>query len=468
MKKIITIGFDIPGFSENYFPYSSSQSLLDADIIVFEPDFSSYHMDYSNPYYQGKPSYDENESFRLKEDTRHWHTEISTALQDGKTVFVFMGGYKEVFVHTGQKQYSGTGRNARITNIVTSYNNYEFLPIDIPELTPKGGKELRFNNNPIFSTFWNEFNEYIVYESYINGKIELPLFFTKTGNKPVGGLFHVGKGNLVLLPPIRYPEKFTKYEKEEAYWTDEAVKFGKRLIQVLIDIDSALRGAVETTPPPDWVSKKEYKIKSEIELKRKIDSVSKKIEKLTVEKNTLLNTLQRETSLRNLLFEKGKPLENAIINALEILGYKAEQYDDGNLEIDQVIVSPEGERFIGEAEGKDNNAINIDKFRQLESNIQEDLQRDEVSEPAIGIIFGNGYRLASPPQRREQFTEKCIKNAKRLNVVLVRTSDLFKVARYVKENNDKKFATECRKAILKSRGKIVKFPEIKYSKSKRR
>lgn len=154
MKKIITIGFDIPGFSENYFPYSSSQSLLDADIIVFEPDFSSYHTDYLNPYYQGKPSYDENESFRLKEDTRHWHTEISTALQDGKTVFVFMGKYEEVFVHTGQKQYSGTGRNARITNIVTSYNNYKFLPIDIPELTPKGGKELRFNNHPIFSTFW--------------------------------------------------------------------------------------------------------------------------------------------------------------------------------------------------------------------------------------------------------------------------------------------------------------------------
>jgi len=43
MKKIITISFDIPGYSEeSYKPYSSSQSLLDADIIVFEPDFSSY------------------------------------------------------------------------------------------------------------------------------------------------------------------------------------------------------------------------------------------------------------------------------------------------------------------------------------------------------------------------------------------------------------------------------------------
>lgn len=464
MKKIITIGFDIPGYAENYKSYSSSQSLLDADIIIFESNFSDYSC-YDS--YQGKFSYSEDRSFQLKEDTRHWYNEISTALQDGKTVFVFMGKYEEIFVHTGQKQYSGTGRSTRVTNIVAPYNNYEFLPVDISNLIPKEGTELKFGNNPIFSTFWNEFNKQIRYESYIDGKIESPLFFTKTGNKPVGGLFRVGKGSLVLLPPIRYPEKFTKYEKKEAYWTNEAVKFGKRLVQVLVDIDNTLRGAVETTPPPEWVKQKEYRIKSETELKRKIGNVSEKAEKLVAKKNTLLNTLQRETSLRNLLFEKGKPLENTIIDALEILEYKAEQYDDGNLEIDQVITSPEGERFIGEAEGKDNSAINIDKFRQLESNIQEDLQRDEVNEPAIGILFGNGYRLTAPQQREEQFTEKCIKNAERLNAVLVRTFDLFKVVRYVKENNDKKFAKECRKAMLKSRGKIVKFPQIKNSKSKK-
>jgi len=470
MKKIITIGFDIPGYSENYNSYASSQSLLDADIIVFEPDFSPYHTDTFNPYYRGKPCYDENESFRLKEDTRHWHTEISTALQDGKTIFVFMGKYEDVFIHTGEKQYSGTGRNARITNIVTPYNNYEFLPIDIPRLVPKEGKELIFDNNPIFSAFWNEFKKYIVYESYIDGKIEAPLFFTKTGNKPVGGLFRVGKGNLVLLPPIRYPEKFTRYdeEKDEAYWTEEAVKFGKRLIQVLIDIDRALRGSIETTPPPDWVHRKDYMLKDEVELKKRISSTSKKIEKLVSEKNALLERLQREISIKGLLFEKGKPLENAIIDALKILGYKAEGYDDGNLEIDQVIISPEGKRFIGESEGRDNSPTNIDKFRQLESNIQEDLQREKVTEPAIGILFGNGYRLIDPKKRKEQFTEKCIKNAARLNVILIRTSDLFEVVKYIKEKNDKKFAKKCREAILESRGKIVKFPKIEYSESKER
>jgi len=460
MKKIITIGFDIPGYSENYKPYNSSQSLLDADIIVFEPNLSDY---YCPENYQGKPCYSEDESFHLKEDTAHWYTEISTALQDGKTVFVVMGKYEGVFVRTGDKQYSGTGRSTRITEIVSSYNNYEFLPVEIPSLIPKEGTEIKFNNNPIFASLWNEFKNFFKYESYIDGKISTPLFFTKTGDKPIGGLFRVGKGNLVLLPSLRYPENFTRHNKGGDFWTDEAVKIGYRLVQILVDIDNVLRGTVETTPPPGWSNKKEYQLAKERELQKKISSISKKIEKLISEKNVLFNSLRQEGLIRNLLFEKGKPLENAIINSLEILGYDAENYDDGSLEIDQIIISPEGNRFIGETEGKDDGAVDIDKFRQLESNIQEDLQRKEVTEPAIGILFGNGFRLKDPQNREEQFTDKCIKNAERLNAILIRTSDLFKAVKYIKENNDKNFAKKCRETIIKSRGKIVEFPKVKNS-----
>ena len=125
----------------------------------------------------------------------------------------------------------------------------------------------------------------------------------------------------------------------------------------------------------------------------------------------------------------------------------------GGLELDQVIVGPEGERYVGETEGKDKSAINIEKFRQLESNIQEDLQRKEVTNPAIGILFGNGFRITHPEKREEQFTEKCIKNAERVNAILVRTSDLFKAAKYIREYNDEKFAEKCRETISKSRGK---------------
>ena len=461
-KKIITIGFDIPGYCDDYHDYSSDQSLFDADIIVFESNFDSYS---ANSDYQGKSSYDENESFRLKEDTGHWRSELSTALKEGKSVFVFFGRLEEVFAHTGQKNYEGSGRSYRITNIVSPYDNYQFFPVEIPSICPKGGSEIKFGGNNIFSVFWSEFKKYIRYESYISGGVTEPLFFTKIGGKPVGALFRVGKGNLVLLPPIRFPDRFTKYDKkkEESFWSSEAVKVGKRLIQIFVDIDKALKDESGITPAPKWLGDKDFVVYKGGELKKKIGAITQKIGKLTVEKNELLQKLSREEKIKNLLFENGKPLEHSIIDALYVLGYEAESYNDGELELDSVFISPEEDRYIGEAEGKDNTAINIDKFRQLESNIQEDLQREEISEPAIGVLFGNGFRLTAPEEREEQFTEKCIRNAKRVDAILVRTPDLFKVVKYIKDAGDKKFAGKCRKVIKDARGGIVSFPSVPKS-----
>ena len=459
-KKIISIGFEIPGHSNCYHSYNSSQSLLDADIVVFEPELYHYYTNSST--YQGKECLDENRSFQLKEDTKHWRSEISTAIQDGKTVFIFMDQYKEIFVHTGKKEFSGTGKNTRTTDIVSLYNNYEFLPIDIPQLIPSRGSEIIFCGNSLFTIFWNEFKEYINYECYMQKEISTPLFSTKTGKKPVGGLFRKGKGNLVLLPPISYPEeKLTRYDrkKKEEVWTNEAIDFGKKLVQTLLDIDGVLSSSAEASPSPSWTRENEYRLKSETDLTKKISTISEKMGKLEEQKNTLSDTLEKEKELKALLFEKGKPLENAVIEALRILGYKAENYDDGNLELDQVIVAPDGERYIGETEGKDNGAINIEKFRQLQYSMQEYLEREDVTGPATGILFGNGFRIIHPKKRKEQFTKKCITTAKSQNVILVRTSDLFRVAKYIRENKNSKFAEKCRKAISESKGKIAEFPE---------
>ena len=246
-KKIISVGFSIPGYSDCFHNYDSSQSLLDADIVVFEPDFSRYSVCRTYPKFRGKPNFDENNSFRIKEDTERWKSEISTALSGGKTIFVFMARYEEVFVCTGERKISGMGENARVTtNTVDLYNNYNFLPVDIPSLVPKEGSELRpaDNHHNLTAAFWEEFKEHIRYECYMKEEIEEPLFLTKTGKLPLGGLFHEGEGKLVLLPPVRYPEEeFTEWSEERGkdIWTEQAVGFGQKLVRSLQDIDRALR-----------------------------------------------------------------------------------------------------------------------------------------------------------------------------------------------------------------------------------
>jgi hypothetical protein len=183
----------------------------------------------------------------------------------------------------------------------------------------------------------------------------------------------------------------------------------------------------------------------------------REVEEAQRRKEELLENLQSAGRLRALLYEKGKPLENAIIEALQLLGFKAEPYKDASSEFDVVFESAEG-RLIGEAEGKDNKAVNVDKLRQLAMNIHEDLQRDEVSAPAKGILFGNGYRLLPVSEREPSFTEKCISAARTSATALVATADLFRVVHYLSDQGDPQFATQCREALLNAIGP-ASFPE---------
>lgn len=463
MKKIISIGYNIPGNGELCEEYSSKQSLLDADIIIFEPDITGYEIDTKYSTYKGKTLYSENGSFRLLEDTQHWKSELLTALHEGKTVLVFFSKYIDFFVNTGKTQE----KRRHTSFIVDIKHNYGFFPIELPTIIPKKGKEIIFKGDQKFSLLWNEFKDCIKFESYIDGIIDHPLFITKTGNKIVGAQFKVDRGNLILLPPIRYDdEKFTEYRDDDSFWTKEACQFGERLIKVIVDIDDSFKSILKTTPPPLWIDTRKYELPEEINIKRKIQRQSSKIDKIVENKNKLQKELFDISILKNLLFEKGEILEYAIIEALKILGYKAETYDNGFLQLDQIIVSPEKLRFIGEAEGKDDNAIHADKIRQLMSNISEDLKRDEVDEPAIGILFGNGYRLMDPEKRKDQFTQKCKNIAATSNFILIKTMDLFKVVRYIKITKDEHYSKVCREVIFQSRGSIAKFPNIPNKRKK--
>jgi hypothetical protein len=180
---------------------------------------------------------------------------------------------------------------------------------------------------------------------------------------------------------------------------------------------------------------------------------------LQVKKVRLEQELAAAGDLRRLLFEQGKPLERAILEAMSLFGFDAQPYSAGDSEFDGLFVSPEG-RCLGEAEGKDNRSINIDKFSQLERNLNEDFERDEVTEHAKGLMFGNAYRLKPIPDRGEFFTEKCVSAAKRIGAALIRTPDLFAPARYLKENpGDQGYAKKCRESIFVTAGAIVVFPE---------
>ena len=172
-----------------------------------------------------------------------------------------------------------------------------------------------------------------------------------------------------------------------------------------------------------------------------------------------MGALEDASVLQGLLFAQGRPLEDAVLRALELMGIDAERVVDGDSEFDAVFTI-DGHRMLGEAEGRDKAAIAIDKITQLERNVAEDFARDEVTEHAHGVLLGNPQRLLAPDERTKTFTAKCITSAERNGFALVLTHTMFGPAAYLEANEDPKYAAACRSAIANTKGELVEFPEV--------
>ena len=453
-KTIFTVGFQLP--TKEIFQYQdfhSNVSLLDADIILFEPNLE-YNVIYSGTF-NGKPSLSESCSMQCIKSVQHWREELNIAFKSGKLIIIFLNEFEEVYYKTGQKEFSGTGRNQKVTNIVNLLNSYSMLPISFKGKRISKGKNIKFTKEAnLLKPYWELVKDFTEYQLYFELDKVKPLILTKTGDKIVGGMLQNDKGGTtLLLPPLKLPDNFIETNK----WSKEAIQFGKSLLGQIIAIDKALKSSSESTPAPQWLEDKQFQLDIEQACIDEIDSLNQQIEAIKSQIEQKQTDLSKHSLSKKLLYENGKPLEYAIIDALQTIGFRAENYDDGKSEFDIVFESDEG-RFIGEAEGKDNSAINVTKFRQLESNIHEDYERDEVSTHAKGVLFGNPFRLLPPNERTEFFTQKALESAKRTGIALVNTHEFFEVVKYLKNTNDQDYAKLVRECFKNTNGDIVKFP----------
>jgi len=283
--------------------------------------------------------------------------------------------------------------------------------------------------------------------------------------------FKTWEGALVLLPLINFHllvetrrkeivkrkrQRTTK--KPRPTYAEDSV--GAEFAKILVEIEKALRLSPDRTPLPAWAGRSEFALEEEKRLETQIAAVEAQIAELRTTAVALQTRFDAAGNLRGLLYETGRALEEAVLEALRLLGFSAESYKEADSEFDVVFVSPEGDRLIGEAEGKNDKPVAIEKLDQLERNIREDFEKRADSSYAKGVLFGNASRLTPLEERGDFFTSKCIAGAKRSGTALVRTSDLFPIAKYLKEHRDSGFAQMCRAALLETSGAVVVFPPL--------
>ena len=461
MQSIVGINFTFPSDDEDYLRLDGFGSLSDVDLAVTLLSFNDCHYkdDPLISTHQGKRLLSQESSTKLTEHIVHWQRELKNFLQNGKTLILFLKQKEILYIHTGKKEISGTGRNQKVSNIVEYVDNYKFLPFNI-SVYPSEGRIIS-PTTELVNNFYSENKDFLRYEAYVTGIDLNPLFLSKNKDKILGCHLKVINGDVIILPILEIA--YENFAKQNGDWNVKGLKYGESLKTLLQDLNNNIKSKINKTPPPVWTESNEFEIKEAEDIKKKIIHLDNEIQSANKEKEELEMLIPEAQILKDLLYESGKALELAVIKALELLGYSAENFNDGKLELDQIIISPEGYRYIGECEGKDHKGIDVSKFRQLTDNLTEDFEREDVKEKAFGLLFGNPQRLIEPNKRTLDFTQKCVNGAKRDNIGLLRTPDLFIVARYLLENSDEIFKKDCRKAIHNQLGGKINFPALPKS-----
>jgi hypothetical protein len=202
-----------------------------------------------------------------------------------------------------------------------------------------------------------------------------PLGVTRA-DYPVFIEISLGKGKLVVIPP---------FERK----TDVFNLFFEEILPQMIKEEDLEQLELK------WLAEMQFPL--EIALKQK---------------------LSQFRSAKNLLSTNGKPLEKAVMNSLELIGFKVEKLQQGaHADIKISICDKEA---IVEVKGHKNRQANRNEFNQLLGHLTE------IESNSKGILIIN-HEFEKPPADRNEsaFTSDVISVAKKGDFALISCVDLF-------------------------------------------
>lgn len=429
--KIASVGININGVHN--IPFCSQESLSAYDIVIFRPSLNNAEQN-------------DTELF-LEYYYNHWLTELDIVQNNGGLVFVLL----PVNTHVD----SSSGRTVNLADAIRY----------LPDKRTSVGKDIKVISN-VFDGCFSELKQifpnikynYIFHSIIAGDKLLL-------ANKANGIVAFYRHNNLTKCAGhlIVCQELYDTISAEEAKQTDA------RFVNWLIRLHKFLYPAdCNVELPPHWVEDESYKTAKELDCENKIRECELKMSELEILKNNFNIQANDAGKLKYLLFAQDKQLEQAVNLALNILGVQSEEYDNtkDTLQIDSKFIY-NNLTVLGESKGHDGYANNDDinqlignrgQFYSIESKDDEDVP--------IGVLFINSERKKEPVDRSR--TKCCSPKALKLSISngirIVWTPDLFKVAKYVSDTDDKDFATQCLNKIVQTDSGLIDFPDLPNTK----
>lgn len=368
---------DVIDFNKNYALYDYDIVLLDLNRIT-----SSYEkIDPVN----GRTTLNDQDSFQFSLDFRRVKKEIEEFLKMGKTIYVNLPREPVINVFSGEKKYSGTGRNVQETLYLTPIELLTLLPIKISTTTSLGGKIESTTENAYESLYSVGKMNYLYYVYFESEEVGERIANIPQTNKRVAESFSVGDGKLII-----YPFNFTDVNCSNQ--ADYRIMINK-FLHVIDDLEEEIKLNISEFELPKWTSK--YYVLNEKEKAAEIDELEKRLQELKIKKEKRTTELLDLQTYKLMFTSTGKELESIVYKVLHDLGFKNKPVEhnraDGIFEFKENDIVTEIKGVKGSSAEKHG--------AQLEKWVSEFYEKEEKQ--AKGILIVNGFRGKDLPLRNE-------------------------------------------------------------------
>lgn len=307
------------GLEEN--SLSATTSLLDYDAVIVSTDhFSNHYTD--DGVYENKRLLSKYASKQIQDDFSVMREQLIEMLEQGKNVFVLLGYNENCVIYTGETQYSGTGKNARRTNIVAEFDMYSFLPIKV-SATHIYGEKIDICEKRPYSNFFKKARECYHYAAYFTTNTGEALLKIQNTSKVISSVVKYGKGQIIFLPLPYYCEDYT----DEKYWK----KYGKLYLDALFELNAQLSASIDEYVLPEWADG--FSILNE-------DSEQEKLQRDKDELNKLLQKIEKQEAIiqkiqryKTLVTSSGSQLEEVVKLVLSELGFNLVEAEHGRSDV---------------------------------------------------------------------------------------------------------------------------------------
>lgn len=428
--------------------FSSDISVFDYDMVIWDPAQSFFEYSRYSDTYQGLPSLGDSRSTQIKADVQRRKREFIEFLGAGRALIVVSRPPQSCYVATGEVTYSGTGRNARGTRMVTAFDIMQAIPVQGFIFTKARGNRVDVIGDGPLQRLLRQHKNSLEYNAILATFSGDLLARVNGTDRAVATVTKVaGGGHLIMIPPLSYEgtDEETYDPEEEFEWPEEARAFQDGLVAAV----EQLSGKVELSRPVwmgDYATEQQRAVREAISKQNvRVDKARDRLSKLQADAEAI--------ELRDQLFlGTGRQLELRVRDVLAQLGGEVSEPEVGR---DDWRVAFGDKLAVVEVKGVAKSAAEK-QAAQLEKWVAGAFE--ETGSMPKGVLVVNTWRDVPLADRtQEDFPAQMIPYSTSRQHCLITGLELFVIACEIDEDSSK--AQYWREKILLSSGRLEGVPD---------